>query len=108
MRVTSNSWNATPDLEAHAVGPPEQLDDQHDLPDQREAGAGGGREIGRELRQYDMAHARPGAHAEDLRHVVERAVERAGAFAHGHGGDRQLVERHRRDRPRFSVSPAQT
>src|SRR5215475_9233149 len=24
-----------PDLEAHPVGPPEQLDDEHDLPDQR-------------------------------------------------------------------------
>src|SRR5215813_12577105 len=48
-----------PDLEADAVGTPEQLDDEHDFPDQREAGAGGGSEIGRKLRQNDVAHARP-------------------------------------------------
>ena len=48
-----------------------------------------------------MAHARPGPHAEHLRHVVERAVERARAFAHRDGGDRQLVERHRQDRGSF-------
>ena len=87
-----------PDLEADAVRPAEQLDDQHDLPDQRQAGAGRGREIGRELRQHDMAQARPRAHAEHLRHLVERAVERARALAHRDGRDRQLVERDRRDR----------
>ena len=38
-----------------------------------------------------MAHA-PSAHAEDLRHLVESAVERARALAHGDGRDRQFVE----------------
>ena len=40
-----------PDLEADAVRTPEQLDDEHDLPDQRQAGARRCGEIGRELRQ---------------------------------------------------------
>ena len=87
-----------PDLEAHAVGTPEQLDDQHDLPDQRQSGARRGRKIGRKLRQHNVAHARPGAHAEHLRHVVEAAVERARALAHRDGRDRQLVERDGGDR----------
>ena len=39
------------DLEADAVRPPEQLDDQHDFPDQRQARAGRRGEVGRELRQ---------------------------------------------------------
>ena len=92
------------DLETDAVGTSEQLDDEHDLPDQRQAGAGRCRQVRRELRQHDVAHARPGPHAKHLRHVVERAVERARALAHGDGRDRKLVERHRRDRRGFGQS----
>src|SRR5262249_4444884 len=62
-----------PDLEADAVRTPEQLDNEHNLPNQRQAGAGGGSEIGCELRQYDVAHARPRPHAKHLGHVVEGA-----------------------------------
>jgi hypothetical protein len=61
------------------------------------AGAGGGSKIGRKLRQHDVAHARQGRHGKHLRHVIERAVERARAFPHGHGRNRKLVERHSRD-----------
>ena len=43
------------DLEADAVRPADQLDDQHDLPHQRQAGAGRGGDVGRELRQDDVA-----------------------------------------------------
>src|SRR4249920_1461720 len=75
------------DLEANAVGAPEQLDDEYDFPDQREAGTSGGREIGRKLRHYDVTHARPGLHAKDLRHVIERTIKRARTFTYGHGRD---------------------
>ena len=43
-----------PDLETDTVRPPEQFDNEHDLLNQRQAGAGRGSEIGRELRQDDM------------------------------------------------------
>src|SRR5207302_1078457 len=66
-----------PDLEANAVRAPEQLDNEDDLPNQRQAGTGGRGEIGRELRQYDVAQARPCPHAKHLRHVVESVIERA-------------------------------
>src|SRR5450759_2094881 len=47
------------DLEADAVRPAEQFDDEHDLPDQRQAGARRRRDIGRKLRQYDMPQLAP-------------------------------------------------
>src|SRR5262249_50323296 len=53
-----------PDLETDTVWPPEQFDNEHDLPNRRQAEAGGGSEIGRELRQQDVAQAFPCAHAE--------------------------------------------
>jgi hypothetical protein len=90
-----------PDLEADAVRAPEQLDNQHNFPNQRQAGAGGGGEIRRELRQYNMAQPRPCPHAKYLRHVVESVVERTRALAYGHGRDRKLVQRHCRDRRGF-------
>src|SRR5262245_46746463 len=80
------------DLEAHSAGAPEQLDNEHELPYQRQPGAGSGRKIGGKLRQHHVAHAHPGPHAEYLRHVVEPAVERARALAYSDGRDRQLVE----------------
>src|SRR5260370_12688834 len=55
-----------PDLEADAVRTPEQLHDEHDLPNYRSAEAGGGGEIGRGLRPYAMAPARPCSHAKHL------------------------------------------
>src|SRR5215470_5138326 len=82
-----------PDLETDTVRPPEQFDNEHDLPNQRQAGAGRGSEIGRELRQHDMTQACPCPHPKYLRHVVESMVQRSGAFAHGHDCDRNLVQR---------------
>src|SRR5262245_3368113 len=57
-----------PDLETDAVRPPEQFDNEHDFPNQRQAGAGGGSEIGRELWQYDVAQARPCSNHRAERH----------------------------------------
>src|ERR1700733_9062671 len=62
------------DLEAHAIGPAQKLDDQYDLPDQRQAGTRRGGEIRRQLRQDNMAEALPSAHAEHLRHLVETTI----------------------------------
>ncbi len=90
-----------PDLETDSVGSSEQLDDQDDLPHQRQPRACRCSKIRRELRQYHVAQAGPRAHAEHLRHVVERMVERARALAHGDGRDRQLVEGDRCDRRGF-------
>src|SRR6267142_2623375 len=63
-----------PDLESDAVRPPEQLHDENDLPYQREAGACRRREIGRELRQDDMAERGPARHPERQRHFVEAGI----------------------------------
>src|ERR671935_28490 len=53
-----------PDLETHTVPPPKQFNNEHDLPNQRQAGACGGSEVGGELRQHDVAQAFLCAHAE--------------------------------------------
>src|SRR5918994_5898904 len=66
-----------PDLKADAARAAKQLGDQHDLPDQREAGAGGRGKIGIELRQDHLLQGAPPADPVYRGHLQEVAVERA-------------------------------
>src|ERR1700757_2654320 len=59
-----------PDLESDAVRPAQQLDEEHDLPHQREAGARRCREIRQELREDNVAKGTPPWHREGARHLV--------------------------------------
>src|SRR5271169_6102771 len=65
------------DRVADAIRAAEQLDDQHDLPDQREPRAGSDQKKRRKLRQRDMAQGSPDTEMEAPRHVREIAVESA-------------------------------
>src|SRR6516164_8962568 len=89
------------DRVAYAIRAAEQLDDQHDLPDQREPRAGSDQKKRRQLRQGDMPEGPPETQAKALRHIREIAVKGARALTQGHDNSRQLAERHRRDRGGF-------
>ena len=99
MRATSNSWKAVLMAKPDPVRPADELDHEHDFPDERQARPRGGGEIGRELRRHDVARRVTGIEAEGLPHFVERRIERARALAQGDDGVRQLVDRHGADRP---------
>src|SRR3984957_1066239 len=87
--------------EAHAVGASDQLDHEHDFPDDREAGTRTGGQVWRQLRDDDMTDPRKPAELKGASHLVELGVERAGALAHHHDYVRQLVEGDRQDRRSF-------
>src|SRR5215471_17887359 len=70
------------DLESDAVGPSQELDDEDDLPHQRQAGARRRRDVRTELRQDHVAEGAGARHGEHARHLVETGIERARAFAH--------------------------
>src|SRR5271165_873563 len=89
------------DRVADAIGTAEQLDDEHDLPDQREPCAGSNQKKRRQLRQHDVAQGSPDTELKALRHICEIAVESARALAQGHDHGRQLAERYRADRSGF-------
>src|SRR5690606_7707235 len=85
------------DLKADAARAPEQFGHQDDLPDQREARAGGSGDVGIELRQDHLAQRAPPADPVHRGHLEEALVERAGALAHRDHGVRDLVDRDRED-----------
>src|ERR1700680_2067591 len=58
-----------PDLEADAVGPAEEFDDEYNLPDQRQARAGRSGERRGKLWEYDVTYAHPDAHSKNLGHL---------------------------------------
>src|SRR6516164_3434021 len=72
------------DRVADAIWAAEQLDDQHDLPDQREPGAGSNQKKWRQLGQDDLVKGAPATEMEAPRHVREIAVESARTLAQGH------------------------
>src|SRR5437660_961368 len=89
------------DLEANAVRAAHQLDDEHDFPHERQAGAGRRGDVRRKLRQNNMTQAHPRGHAKDLRHLIELAIQGARTLTHGDDRVRQLVQRDGADRRDF-------
>src|SRR5438105_12068848 len=71
------------DLETDAIWASEQFGYQDDLPDQGETGPRGGRDVGRQLRQYDMPERPPTWDRKHSGHFVKRRVECTGSLAHG-------------------------
>ena len=99
--MTSNNWNAVPISKPTPFGRPKSstistIFQTSDRPDRDSR-----REIGRELRQHDVAQPLPAAHAEHCRHLIEITVERARPLAHRDGCNRQLVEDDGGDRRGF-------
>ena len=86
------------ELEADPVGAAEQLDHQHDLPDQRQARAGGAGEVGIELRQDHVAQPPAARDPEHLGHLEQAGIERAGTLADRDHDVGDLVQRHGQDR----------
>src|SRR5688500_6492685 len=80
------------DLETDSVGAAKQLDDKHDLPDQRNAGSRRCRQIGLQLRQQDMAQPVEHTEAVDGGHFRITPVQRARPFAHRDDDVRTLVD----------------
>src|SRR3546814_632634 len=68
-------------LKADAVGAAEQFHHQYDLPDQRQAGAAGSGDKGKELRQHDVAQQLEAREAKCLRHLHEVGIKGARALA---------------------------
>src|SRR6516162_2056073 len=85
------------DFEADAVRAAEQFGNQHDLPDQRQAGARGRRDVGQKLRQHDIAKGSSARNGKDRRHLVKGRIERARTLAQGDYGRRKLVDCDRSD-----------
>ena len=69
----------------------EQLDHQHDLPDQREPGAARRGDERKELRQHDVAQQPRAREAEDLGHLLQLGIQRAGALAQGERGSDEVA-----------------
>ena len=67
-------------------GPSEQFGHQNDLPDQRESRPRGGRDIGRQLRQYNVPQRPPARYSKHRRHFVKRRVEHTGYATSWPGG----------------------
>src|SRR6185312_5788579 len=78
--------------ESDAIRTSEQFDHQHDLPDDRKDGTRAGRQIGRELRDYDMPDPRQSGELKGFRHFLEFGIERAGSLAHHDGDVWQFVD----------------
>ena len=79
--MTSNSWESDlEDLEADTIAATKQLDHQDNLPDQRQAGASSGEQIGRKLWQYHMPQRPPARHVKTSRAISARAGSTEGAF----------------------------
>src|SRR5260221_1382743 len=87
--------------EPYAVRTSDQLDHEHDLPDDREAGTRTGREIWGELRDHDVADPRESAELEGFRHFVQFGIERARALAHDGNHIWQFVDGDGQDRGGF-------
>ena len=69
-------------LKADTVAAPQQFDHQHDLPNESQAGARGGGEVGAELGQDDVTPGCQNCHGHPPRDFVMTRVEPYGPWRH--------------------------